>query len=388
MTIYTEGETPSTPTTPTEPEKPADKSSFKYSLASSIESGKTYALFACDTVATAITSNNGYGYLYGEAVTEEDGVFTASAAAGFTFDAVEGGYTIKDANGKYLYQTGNYNSFNLTEDPATEGSVWTVKVEADGTATITNVAMQKTVMYGKGYRSFGSYPETNDTRVLPAVYLQGEKVETPTTPTEPEKPVEGAAWELATTIISGQQYILVVEGQYGAPISTGSSYGRLALTDTNISDGKATAPDAAGITITAVAGKGYTLVDANGRYLGMDESHLTSFQLYTEENEGCYWTAEWAEGTVKLTNVLNPTCIICQSGTYTNIAPAAAPEQFKLPSLYVKTSAGIGAISIETPANGEARYYDLQGRAVSADALTPGLYIRRQGTKAVKVLIR
>ncbi len=33
-------------------------------------------------------------------------------------------------------------------------------------------------------------------------------------------------------------------------------------------------------------------------------------------------------------------------------------------------------------------YFNLQGMKVNADALTSGLYIRRQGTRAEKILIR
>ena len=35
-----------------------------------------------------------------------------------------------------------------------------------------------------------------------------------------------------------------------------------------------------------------------------------------------------------------------------------------------------------------ARYYNLQGIEVSPDALTPGIYIRRQGTTATKIHFR
>lgn len=388
ITVFVSGETNTDPSVPTDPEKPSDPSTpsaYNYTLASSIENGKTYALFACDSVATAISGRN-YGYLYCEAVTEEDGAFTAPASSGFTFEAATGGYNIKDANGKYLYQTGDYNSFNLTDDPATEGAVWSVSVAADGTATITNTSVNKTVMYGIGYHSFGSYPEATDARVLPVIYLQGEA--SSYEPEQPEHPSTDAVFELATSITSGSEYVMVIGEQYGAPIAESAAYGRLNLTDVVIAGNKLSAPAAAAITISEEPGMGYTLTDSFGRFLAMDDTHPTSFQLYTEVNEGCYWTAEIADGTVKFTNLLNPDCIICQSGTYTNIAPAKDPETFKLPALYVKSSASIGSVIIEAPANGEARYYDLQGRAVSSDALTPGLYIRRQGNKAAKVIIR
>jgi len=53
----------------------------------------------------------------------------------------------------------------------------------------------------------------------------------------------------------------------------------------------------------------------------------------------------------------------------------------------VVQSAGIDGITTDggdTP----VEYYNLQGQRVNADALVPGIYIRRQGTKTEKVLIK
>jgi hypothetical protein len=41
-----------------------------------------------------------------------------------------------------------------------------------------------------------------------------------------------------------------------------------------------------------------------------------------------------------------------------------------------------------TPDNTEPEYYTLQGIKLSADHLTPGIYIRRQGTKVTKILVK
>ena len=38
--------------------------------------------------------------------------------------------------------------------------------------------------------------------------------------------------------------------------------------------------------------------------------------------------------------------------------------------------------------NIEPEYYNLQGIKVPADRLTPGIYIRRQGTKITKILVK
>lgn len=384
MTVYTEGETPSTPVTPTE-------KSYSYTLATAIESGKAYAFFASDSVGTTPTKT--YGYLYGDPVAEEDGVFIGPADAAFTFEAVEGGYNIKDYNGRYMIMTGTYNSFNFADTPD-ENGLWSVDVAADGSTTIVNLGMQKTMMWDHLYHSFGCYPaeKISDTMEKPVIYIQGAEAENPGQPEEPEQPSTDATYELAEAVVSGSSYVMVIDGKYGAPINESYAYGRLNLTEAPVVNNTILAPKAAAITITEVAGKGYTMVDTYGRYLAMDDSHFTSFQLYTEVNEGCYWTIDYTDNGVKIANVLNPDCFVAQSvgteGTfYTNIAPAKAPETYNLPTLYVEAAAGIGSITV-APANGEARYYDLQGRAVNADALTPGLYIRRQGGKAVKVLVR
>ena len=136
------------------------------------------------------------------------------------------------------------------------------------------------------------------------VYIEGEE-----TPEVPEVPA-GVTYAPATEIVSGEQYILVIDNLYGAAIAESSTYGRLALTEGTVADGKMTAPETAAITITKVDDKGYTLVDTYGRYLAMDESHLTTFQIFTEINDGCYWNAEFTEGKVKISNVLNPTCCV------------------------------------------------------------------------------
>ncbi len=143
-----------------------------------------------------------------------------------------------------------------------------------------------------------------------------------------------------STIASGGKYLMVIGESYGAMISASSSYGRLSLTAATFNGDKLEADAVNAITITEVPGKGYTLVDSENRYLGMDDSHLTSFQLYKEANDGCYWTVTWVDGTARFANNLNTDCIICRStgtdGTpYTNVAPAKVAEGQTLPELYM-----------------------------------------------------
>ena len=61
------------------------------------------------------------------------------------------------------------SSFNVKKD-ATEGHVWTVAVAADGTAAITNVAMNKYVQYSIKYTSYGAYPSAQEEAAMPVLY--------------------------------------------------------------------------------------------------------------------------------------------------------------------------------------------------------------------------
>ena len=107
-----------------------------------------------------------YGYMYPAAIAVTDGVITADDAADFviTLEETEAGYTMKNAIGKYIYMSGNYNSFNVSDEAGTEGYDWTI-ASAGGADlfTITNVAVEKTVKlnYYNGSYSYGGYPASS-----------------------------------------------------------------------------------------------------------------------------------------------------------------------------------------------------------------------------------
>lgn len=135
--------------------------------AGAVQAGKWYALVGDSTYAATALSGN-YGYLPQTAVIAvSDGVVSAPAACAFGFLTVEGGYTIQQYDGKYLYQTGTYNSFNVSADLPAEGQVWTVEA-ADGLATITNTSVSKWIQYSASYSSYGSYNSVKG--VNPALY--------------------------------------------------------------------------------------------------------------------------------------------------------------------------------------------------------------------------
>lgn len=105
--------------------------------------------------AQGLTGN--YGYLK-ELVAISDGdVVSAPARAAFGVLPVEGGYTIQQWDGKYVYMSGSYDSFNVAAEMPAEGAVWTIDADAEGTYTIKNVLKGKWAQFDPTYNSFGSY---------------------------------------------------------------------------------------------------------------------------------------------------------------------------------------------------------------------------------------
>ena len=169
-------ETDTTTVTPTD--TTATETGLKFVPAENVESGKRYLIVAGDAVAKPLAK--AYGYLNVETATpQEDGsIVMKDDANAFTFTQVDNAYTIQQKDGKYLYQTGTYNSFNVAEAP-NDGQYWTVAIE-NGTATITNTGVNKFVQYSTNYKSFGSYAEGAEDRVLPVLYVEAGEAVVPT----------------------------------------------------------------------------------------------------------------------------------------------------------------------------------------------------------------
>lgn len=139
-----------------------------FTAVKAVTSGKQYLLVSSGVAASPLAADKTYGYLPQTAVTEADGKITLEdLSLAFTIEATDGGYTIKQADGRYLYQAGTFNSFNVAEAP-TEGQVWTIAIADDGKATITNVSVSKYIQYSSNYSSWGSYATENGT--LPVLY--------------------------------------------------------------------------------------------------------------------------------------------------------------------------------------------------------------------------
>lgn len=157
---FGEGGTPVTP--------PAEETVYK--KVSSIEVGKVYAIATSGKAVLNLDASKTYGYLQVSDVATGDS-FSTSADVEFTFEeATTDTYYMKDASGRYYYQKGSYNSFNVADavsDNPEEGFAWTVEFTPEG-VKITNVLVGKTIQYDENYNSYGSYAEI--THALPALY--------------------------------------------------------------------------------------------------------------------------------------------------------------------------------------------------------------------------
>ncbi len=348
----------------------------------SIENGASYALVA-DGKYTADLFSRNYGYFSCTALPAGAGdEFKGSEAGALKFTAVAGGYTITTAAGKFMGAKAGFNTFDTTDDSA-DNRVWTVSFNADGTAAIVNVATGKTVAMDTQYGSFGCYDQDAlEGKALPAVfkYTGGEVV--PPTPNT-------ATFELVNAVSDGE-FVFVVDGKVGEAIPASSSFGRLSLVEATFDGNKVTTAVSNIIKIAAANG-GYTLQDANGRYLGFDGEHKTSFQLYTEVNEYTVWAIAMTNGEAAITMTVGESTGTVgvtkgSEGTwYTNIAPSVGADEIMLPKLYKKG----GSSSVETitvDQNAPVEYFNLQGIRVENPA--NGLYIRRQGNNVAKVYIR
>ena len=141
-----------------------------------IKSGKRYLIVADNNgklrMAAPFTGTKTYGYLPASDVeANERGVIALEdASCAFTFVAAdaEGTYYVKDSSGRYVYQTSNYNSFNVSADMPAEGATWTATATDDGMFTVTNVAKNKYVQYSGGHKTWGCYASAQG--LLPSLY--------------------------------------------------------------------------------------------------------------------------------------------------------------------------------------------------------------------------
>ena len=202
---------------------------------------------------------------------------------------------------------------------------------------------------------------------------------------------DAPTFDLATTFGQGK-YVIEFEGTVAKPISGTSAYGYLYTEPCLLADNKETlkADNANAFTFTPTEG-GYYMQDAQGRYYYLKGTY-TSFNISetipTGDDVAAIFTVTiGADNKATIVNVgKNATMAYSiqynSIGVYTDVTDAT---KYALPTLYVdKTSTGI--TNIEADTNAPVEYFNLQG--VRVENPENGLYIRRQGNKVSKVIIK
>ena len=122
----------------------------------------TYVILAGNLTMSSLSADKSYGYPYATEVTVADGAVSGYTAADvLTIKNVDGGFTIQDAQGRYFYLKGTYNSFNVDATAPAEGHIFSI-LSKDGKYLIQNNLEKKTLAYSTSYSSWGCYPELTD----------------------------------------------------------------------------------------------------------------------------------------------------------------------------------------------------------------------------------
>lgn len=113
--------------------------------------------------ATSLEESKTYGYLPFAAVMVNENQIasnTTNDAYAFTLEASDTPeqYYLKDTYGRYMYNSGSYNSFNVASSKDTDNTyLWTISMESDGTVSLKNVASGKWMQRDASYGTFGIY---------------------------------------------------------------------------------------------------------------------------------------------------------------------------------------------------------------------------------------
>jgi len=125
-------------------------------------------------VGLPVASDKDYGYItLGAAKLTPDNKLDNDAPNLFTFTAVEGGFTIQDASGRYYYMDATHKSFQVSATLPTSNHIWTAVIKSDGNASITNVGRGVKIQYSTQYKNFSPTDVAGD---LPMLLKPGDVV--------------------------------------------------------------------------------------------------------------------------------------------------------------------------------------------------------------------
>lgn len=259
---------------------------------------------------------------------------------------------------------------------APEGVMFTkIDAVADNAATSFNI-------YTGVATSSCTITAAATTRIYELTITTGNAGDTPVDPTPTPTPT-GVTVKKATEVAAGNVAFLFNEG-YVCTFAESATYGYWIATSATLAD-EMTVAETAIFTI-ASTDNGYTITDKFGRIMGWNGTNW-SFNAYTSASEGkSYWDIAMVDGKVKISNNANAGVYLCgkvYNSTY-EMCPTDRADQ-TLPYLY-KVTGDSSVAELVAEGDGEAVYYNLQGVKVAEPE--SGLYIKVQGGKSSKVLVR
>ena len=151
-----------------------------YVPAKEIATGNRYAFIANDSVADFLfEATNGYLQSRKASGIYDKYIETIEYNA-FTFTSTNGGYTIQDAENRYMYLAGTDGKISFAAEKPATGAVWSVTIDNAGKATIKNG--NNTVYYSTNNDVFGCYGTAASDMVLPTLYMKREYPQATITP--------------------------------------------------------------------------------------------------------------------------------------------------------------------------------------------------------------
>ncbi|MGI6231376.1 MAG: hypothetical protein ACOYJF_00815 [Prevotella sp.] len=152
-----------------------------FKKATTVTAGNSYLLAypqATDSIfyAYPLSSSKSYGYLTGGVATpNDDGLIAVRSDYDDTFTFVADGdnFNIVQPDGRMLYLSGSYASFNVDEAPDANYT-WSVSLDESGNATIQNTGNSKYIVYAL-YNGKGEFKVDTAVGDLPVLYELDEE---------------------------------------------------------------------------------------------------------------------------------------------------------------------------------------------------------------------
>ena len=153
---------------------------------------RSYIFASGNVCANAVDRNSSYGYLLTTSISVSgDQVVMSNDANAFTFatsasvdgidyKAPNGYFFIIDSNNRFVYRSGTYGSFNVSNKPTVEdgkvsaGYLWTAKPAGDGKWIINcdlGDGNTRNVYFSSKYNNFAVYADATASDVLPELYI-------------------------------------------------------------------------------------------------------------------------------------------------------------------------------------------------------------------------